>query len=274
MLGACNELYGLDETQVRPPVAAPPDTDNDGVADRDDVCPTVADPEQLDSDRDGFGDACDFCPDDVTPINHDEDGDLHGDACDVCPTEPDFQVDSDHDGVGDSCDDDFANQNRILLFDPFVDIGPVWERTGTWSTLGDAITSSPDARLLAPSVVLDGTKPFGLVAGITTIKPLGDGDVFGIELVDDGVVVASCLSRCSSNSCMLELTPSTEAGTHYMPMPLATMAIRLNPFDLYCVLGTNVAVDDFNVMTPSFARGAVRLVGSPKIQFRHLSVRQ
>lgn len=36
-----------------------PDSDGDGVADNEDVCPTVYDPDQADSDSDGLGDACD-----------------------------------------------------------------------------------------------------------------------------------------------------------------------------------------------------------------------
>jgi hypothetical protein len=35
-----------------------PDTDNDGIPDRDDNCPTTFNPDQADSDEDGIGDAC------------------------------------------------------------------------------------------------------------------------------------------------------------------------------------------------------------------------
>jgi len=49
------------------------DSDSDGVCDRDDVCPTVADPGQANTDGDVFGSACDICPEDV---NNDSDGDL------------------------------------------------------------------------------------------------------------------------------------------------------------------------------------------------------
>ena len=38
------------------------DLDGDGVADTDDNCPTVANPDQADVDSDGVGDACDPCP--------------------------------------------------------------------------------------------------------------------------------------------------------------------------------------------------------------------
>lgn len=42
--------------------APPPDADEDGVPDAQDVCPAAADPQQLDSDGDRTGDACDPTP--------------------------------------------------------------------------------------------------------------------------------------------------------------------------------------------------------------------
>ncbi|MFM7144033.1 MAG: di-heme oxidoredictase family protein [Alphaproteobacteria bacterium] len=109
------------------------DTDGDGFGNPQfswntcppDVCPFVADPDQLDGDGDGIGEACDNCPAVASPDQTDTDGDGIGDACDTCtdvdadgfglPGEacpadncperanPD-QADRDLDGVGDRCD--------------------------------------------------------------------------------------------------------------------------------------------------------------------------
>jgi len=57
------------------------DGDQDGIHDRDDVCPLVADPGQADLDRDGRGDACDNCPATPNPDQADSDGNGIGDAC-------------------------------------------------------------------------------------------------------------------------------------------------------------------------------------------------
>ncbi|MBC8249615.1 MAG: thrombospondin type 3 repeat-containing protein [Anaerolineales bacterium] len=71
------------------------DSDGDGIADSQDNCPWVPNPDQTDTDGDGVGDACD----------HDDDNDGVPDADDNCPTtyNPD-QADSDGDGIGDACE--------------------------------------------------------------------------------------------------------------------------------------------------------------------------
>jgi len=92
------------------------DGDADGVADCVDVCPTIADPQQLDTDADGVGDACDGCPADAgkaapgvcgcgAPDAGDVDGDGILDCVDNCPraANPD-QADADGNGRGDVCE--------------------------------------------------------------------------------------------------------------------------------------------------------------------------
>ena len=104
-----------------------PDTDDDGLIDSLDICPTMPDTAQRDNDSDGMGDACDDDDDndgvpdvfDNCPFtsNPDQEGDGRvGRACDDsdgvaehednCPgvNNPD-QADWDGDGVGDACDD-------------------------------------------------------------------------------------------------------------------------------------------------------------------------
>jgi PKD repeat protein len=101
------------------------DTDEDGVPDWEDNCPSVYNPLQADWDEDGLGDVCDVCPYDAEndsdgdgicvpqdncPVAYNpeqEDGDLDeiGDACDNCPGLADAdQTDTDMDGVGNPCD--------------------------------------------------------------------------------------------------------------------------------------------------------------------------
>jgi bacillopeptidase F len=108
----------------------PSDTDQDGVADSVDNCPTTANSDQLDTDGDGIGDACDpltdsdgdgvaddvdSCPGTpagtmvdangcaVAPPDADADGVADDvDNCSVTPNSD--QLDTDGDGIGDACD--------------------------------------------------------------------------------------------------------------------------------------------------------------------------
>jgi uncharacterized repeat protein (TIGR01451 family) len=79
------------------------DGDRDGVFDRDDDCPDLAD-DQSDADHDGVGDVCDDCPGTADPDQSDADHDGVGEACDDCPGVPNpDQADANHDGQGDLC---------------------------------------------------------------------------------------------------------------------------------------------------------------------------
>jgi len=57
------------------------DTDNDGVPDASDNCPSTPNPDQADSDGDGVGDVCDNCPAAFNPDQRDTNGDGVGDVC-------------------------------------------------------------------------------------------------------------------------------------------------------------------------------------------------
>jgi Zn-dependent metalloprotease len=81
------------------------DSDNDGLGDRCDNCPNIANVAQTDEDGDGVGNVCDNCLARFNPDQADADGDGAGDACDNCRSVANAdQRDSDGDGIGDACD--------------------------------------------------------------------------------------------------------------------------------------------------------------------------
>jgi len=107
------------------------DSDNDGILDINDNCPSTYNPDQKDSDGNGEGDVCedsdgdgvldfeDNCIYIPNPNQEDADGDGEGDVCedadndgiidskDNCINTANIdQADSDGDGIGDVCDDD------------------------------------------------------------------------------------------------------------------------------------------------------------------------
>lgn len=83
------------------------DSDNDGVPDLTDNCPTTPNPLQEDADGDDLGDACDACSNDA---DNDIDGDgVCGDV-DNCPNVSNpLQENTDGDSLGDICDPDDDN---------------------------------------------------------------------------------------------------------------------------------------------------------------------
>ncbi|HCS28892.1 MAG TPA: hypothetical protein DIW43_15645, partial [Spongiibacteraceae bacterium] len=88
------DVNGITSDGLCPPLPALPDSDGDGVPDRDDLFPN--DPtESSDLDRDGIGDNADT----------DDDGDNIDDGVDNCPLiANEDQTDTDGDGPGDACD--------------------------------------------------------------------------------------------------------------------------------------------------------------------------
>ena len=114
VLGACNQVYGLDETQISPD-ALVRDSDLDGIADERDNCPFASNPLQEDDDRDTVGDACDNCP--------------------ILPN-PDQRDVGDGDGVGDRCDPHpIGARDCLVVFDTFnaPDVAAQWSMHGVGS---------------------------------------------------------------------------------------------------------------------------------------------
>ena len=81
------------------------DGDGDGIPNGCDNCPDTLNADQSDLDNDNLGDTCDNCPNVANPGQENGDDDDIGSACDNCPLDNNpSQIDSDGDGVGDACD--------------------------------------------------------------------------------------------------------------------------------------------------------------------------
>ena len=143
-LAACNQVYGLDPTEVAQPAE---DLDRDSIPDEVDNCRTVANVDQTDSDGDGVGDECDGCMA-CAPCNrgpdHDEDGDRIADGCDNCPAVSNIdQANTDGDDLGDVCDPNGAIQHR-KLFDGFATLDSDWLQGGApWTIVNDTVGADP-----------------------------------------------------------------------------------------------------------------------------------
>ncbi|HET9991489.1 MAG TPA: hypothetical protein VFQ65_23330 [Kofleriaceae bacterium] len=96
------------------------DTDQDGIANSIDNCPTVVNADQANEDGDKFGDACDPCPIDANDTPADADGDGVADACDPHPN---------------------VAGDKIVLFEGFhAGIPATWTVVGTATSGNDEIS--------------------------------------------------------------------------------------------------------------------------------------
>lgn len=134
LIGCSFDNGGVGD-DVAPDASGEVDTDDDGVADADDNCPEVANPNQRDEDADGVGNACDNCP-----------GLANADQANTGETDAGAEAD----GAGDACDPEpAAAGNDILVFEPFDDPSAfdAWRAVGggNWSIANGALRQTSTA---------------------------------------------------------------------------------------------------------------------------------
>jgi len=179
VLVGCNQLYGLDPTELSPP----PDRDGDGVANSKDNCVDLPNEDQSDLDGDGNGDVCDNCPLVGNPHQND---------------------DFDQDGIGDLCD---PHPNRagdcLSLLDRFPsadEVAAQWRIVTaesspavTWTQKGVEIMPATNSTGIAIVAKAPGPLPVTsifdvIVLGTTKLaqSKLGFAAVSNLSSVDDG----------------------------------------------------------------------------------------
>lgn len=94
--------------------AAGDDFDADGVASKEDNCPTISNKNQADKDGDNIGDVCDNAKNVKNYSQSDIDGDGIADIIDNCKlAENADQKDKDKDGYGDECDGAYGKEGAV-----------------------------------------------------------------------------------------------------------------------------------------------------------------
>jgi len=109
----------------------PSDSDDDGVPNSVDNCPTTYNPGQEDVDNDSFGDICDNCPNDYNPDQADADSNGVGDVCEA-PSAPVLAPSSTLPFSGTACFDPTSG-NESTLFEfriNYTDASNLWPAAG------------------------------------------------------------------------------------------------------------------------------------------------
>ena len=149
------------------PIEGFPNSDLDGIADCNDNCDSIQNPDQADADGDGIGNRCDNCPSLGNPGQENFDGDSSGDACDTC-------TDTDGDTYGNPGYP--ANTCRV---DNCPDIANGLQHDHDQDGIGSACDSCP----LDPNNDIDGDGVCGNVDNCSWVANAGqansDSDTFG-----------------------------------------------------------------------------------------------
>jgi hypothetical protein len=121
-LGACAfSSAAVPDAAASDATQSAADRDRDGIADVQDNCPDLANPDQANEDADKFGDACDSCPQLADNAPKDSDGDGLADACDPNPTG--------------------TIHDSMWLFAGFrAGVPSGWATTNSWAPAGDGDT--------------------------------------------------------------------------------------------------------------------------------------
>jgi hypothetical protein len=190
-------------------VAAVEDEDGDGIADGEDNCPSVPNPNQLDTDGDGAGDACDS----------DDDNDGVADGTDNCAVSANAdQADLDGDEIGDVCDAENTVQVDVKPNDKLNTFGCKSEGMIQVAVLSTRTFKAAD---IDPGTVRFGLK--GNEAGIADLHQAAkakdvnkDGMldmVFEFRFSDAGIACAGLPTGKKQQSMSAMLTGETQVGT-------------------------------------------------------------
>lgn len=203
-LAACNQVYGLEETQ---PLDAfvPPDQDSDGTPDSIDNCIDLAN-DQSDIDEDRLGDHCDNCPLVANRFQENVgDTDAVGDACD-----PHARIDGD-------C---------LVLVDTFTTFGDPWQGNASIAQGDGVITvtpASPDS-VVTLRLAQNGTFDVQLLAA----AQLASGAVFAMSNLSTGTAGYGCGMQFDANLKLFR--PMAQAGsttaTYAFPGFLSTAPVN------------------------------------------------
>lgn len=169
------------------PCVGGPDSDNDGVPNRCDSCPTVP------GTSGSFG-----CPDDPCIAGEDPDNDGRRGVCDNCPTTPNpGQEDTDQDGIGDACEETTPPgevvtkcetaymEGNIRFDDPQLDLG---SNNWGWAHFEDDLIDQESYKIWAAAGRYDTDAGFYVGDVFVTVTPTEDptdGNAVDVQIALD-----------------------------------------------------------------------------------------